>query len=106
MIKNKNNILLIGGLLTAILALSGCSDVKQELGVGRNSPDEFMVVKRAPLTLPPDYTLRPPSDPSEAQPRALSSKSPSLTNRKNLTSHPCLMLCPQASLSSTRDLTR
>jgi len=46
------------------------------------------------------------SDPSEAQPRALSSKSPSLTNRKNLTSHPCLMLCPQASLSSTRDLTR
>ena len=51
-------------LLTAsavVLALSGCGSVKKELGVGRQSPDEFMVVKRAPLTLPPDYDLRPPS---------------------------------------------
>lgn len=45
-----------------VLALSACSSVKKELGVGRNSPDEFMVVKRAPLSLPPDYSLRPPSD--------------------------------------------
>lgn len=44
------------------LSLSACGDVKKELGVGRNSPDEFMVVKRAPLTLPPDYDLRPPAD--------------------------------------------
>lgn len=43
------------------LSLAGCSSVKRELGVGRNSPDEFAVVKRAPLTLPPDYALRPPS---------------------------------------------
>lgn len=46
-------------LMAALLA--GCSSVKQELGMGRNSPDEFMVVKRAPLTLPPDYDLRAPS---------------------------------------------
>ena len=70
MTQNKNNILFMAMLFTAVLALPGCSDVKQELGVGRNSPDEFMVVKRAPLTLPPEYTLRPPSDPSEAQPAA------------------------------------
>lgn len=44
------------------LALSSCSGVKQQLGVGRNSPDEFTVVKRAPLTLPPDYSLRPPDE--------------------------------------------
>ncbi|TAL37176.1 MAG: DUF3035 domain-containing protein, partial [Alphaproteobacteria bacterium] len=44
------------------LSLSACSDVKKELGMGRNSPDEFMVVKRAPLTLPPDYDLRPPAE--------------------------------------------
>jgi len=45
----------------AVLALSGCGNkVKQQLGLGRNSPDEFMVVKRAPLTLPPDYDLRAP----------------------------------------------
>lgn len=46
----------------AVLSLSACSDVKKEMGIGRNSPDEFMVVKRAPLTLPPDYDLRPPME--------------------------------------------
>ena len=50
--------------LAALMALPACTSVKKELGVGRNSPDEFMVVKRAPLTLPPDYDLRPPSDDS------------------------------------------
>jgi hypothetical protein len=47
--------------IAAVLALSACSDMKKELGIGRNSPDEFAVVKRAPLTLPPDYDLRPPA---------------------------------------------
>ena len=70
MVKNKNNLLFTGAVLAAVLALPACSSVKQELGVGRNSPDEFMVVQRAPLTLPPDYTLRPPSDPSDARPGA------------------------------------
>lgn len=41
--------------------LGGCSDVKKQIGMGRSSPDEFMVVKRAPLTMPPDYDLRAPS---------------------------------------------
>ncbi len=27
---------------------------------GSNSPDEFRVVKKAPLVVPPDYSLRPP----------------------------------------------
>jgi hypothetical protein len=52
--------LLIAALILPI-AISGCQNVKRELGVGRNSPDEFLVVKRAPLSLPPEYTLRPPS---------------------------------------------
>jgi hypothetical protein len=47
--------------LIAAIALPACSSVKREIGIGRNSPDEFAVVKRAPLTLPPDYTLRPPA---------------------------------------------
>lgn len=49
-------------LLPLLVLLAACSNVKRELGVGRNSPDEFTVVKRAPLTLPPDFTLRPPAD--------------------------------------------
>ncbi|MDD4617200.1 MAG: DUF3035 domain-containing protein [Alphaproteobacteria bacterium] len=40
--------------------LSACGEVRQELGFGRNVPDEFAVVDRAPLSIPPDYTLRPP----------------------------------------------
>lgn len=55
-------------LLLSVLALGACSDVKEGLGVGRNSPDEFTVVKRAPLTLPPDYALRPPTDPNAPMP--------------------------------------
>lgn len=40
--------------------LAACGNVKQQLGLARNSPDEFTVVQRAPLSMPPDYTLRPP----------------------------------------------
>jgi hypothetical protein len=47
-------------LMALALSLGGCENVKQQLGLGKSSPDEFNVVTRAPLTLPPDYTLRPP----------------------------------------------
>ena len=49
-------------LLTAAAAaaLSACSQAKEQLGLTRSAPDEFAVVKRAPLEMPPDYTLRPP----------------------------------------------
>jgi len=50
-------------LLTALsvtVILSGCGGVSDSLGFGRNPPDEFAVVDRPPLSLPPDYTLRPP----------------------------------------------
>ncbi|MEL6857631.1 MAG: DUF3035 domain-containing protein [Pseudomonadota bacterium] len=50
----KNTALLFS---TALMAstVAGCSS----LG-GSNSPDEFRVVKKAPLVVPPDYNLRPP----------------------------------------------
>jgi Protein of unknown function (DUF3035) len=45
----------------SLLALSGCGgQVRQALGMTKHSPDEFMTVAHAPLTLPPDYSLRPP----------------------------------------------
>lgn len=83
MSKNTVNAVLGVTLVVAALslALSACSSVKRELGVGRNSPDEFMVIKRAPLTVPPDYILRPPaaaaapSLPSETAQTALLGKS-------------------------------
>ncbi len=45
----------------AVLSLSGCGgQVRQALGLTKHSPDEFLTVAHAPLTLPPDYNLRPP----------------------------------------------
>jgi hypothetical protein len=57
-----------------VFALSGCGNqVRQALGLTKRSPDEFQVVAHAPLTLPPDYNLRPPQPgaprPQEGTPR-------------------------------------
>ena len=42
------------------MALTACEGIKKQLGGTKQSPDEFKVVSRAPLTLPPEFTLRPP----------------------------------------------
>lgn len=52
-------------LLVAPLTLSGCTDAKRALGYDKSPPDEFQVVSRAPLALPPDFTLRPPTPGAE-----------------------------------------
>jgi hypothetical protein len=41
-------------------ALSGCDGLDRALGMEKVVPDEFAVVSRAPLAIPPDYALRPP----------------------------------------------
>lgn len=48
--------------LLAVVALSGCEDARKALTQTKAAPDEFEIYTRAPLTLPPDYGLRPPSD--------------------------------------------
>lgn len=55
----KNTLLLLtfGSL---VIALGACSGAKEQLGIAKKAPDEFAVVKRAPLAMPPDYSLRPP----------------------------------------------
>ena len=47
-------------MAAAVLALTACEGIKKQLGNAKQSPDEFKVVSRAPLTLPPEFTLRPP----------------------------------------------
>ncbi len=47
-------------LLLAAGSMAGCGGVGKSLGFGKQSPDEFAVVRNAPLTVPPDFTLRPP----------------------------------------------
>ena len=43
------------------VVLSGCESGRELLGLTKRSPDEFQVVSRAPLSMPPDYNLRPPA---------------------------------------------
>ncbi len=57
----RREVMLRFSLIAAmVLALSACADVKKQLGLTKQSPDEFKVVSQAPLALPPDYSLRPP----------------------------------------------
>jgi hypothetical protein len=57
-------------VLAAASVASGCGGMQRALGSARTSPDEFRVVTQAPLTLPPDYALRPPR-PGETRPQEL-----------------------------------
>lgn len=53
----------------SLTSLSGCAALQ-----GTGTPDEFRVVRKAPLTIPPEYNLRPPapgtSRPQELEPDA------------------------------------
>ncbi len=50
-------------IILAVTALLGaCSGMKKTLGIEKEAPDEFMVMSRAPLSLPPEYNLRPVTD--------------------------------------------
>lgn len=63
-----------GVILVALaIGIGACSNIRGQLGMGKNSPDEFRVVKSAPLVLPPDYTLRPP-DPGAPRPQETSAQ--------------------------------
>lgn len=68
-----NNKMILSAICVAILmTLGGCSN--------KNAPDEYMVLKNAPLSLPPEYHLTPGgpnadldevTDPQEIAKRAL-----------------------------------
>lgn len=58
--------------VTAIGLLGGCSDFRQIVGLDQAAPDEFAVETRAPLTIPPDFDLRPPK-PGAPRPQEASS---------------------------------
>ncbi len=48
---------LAGALL---LSTSACSNVQETLGLTKQPPDEFTVVRKPPLVMPPNFALRPP----------------------------------------------
>ena len=61
---NFSNPRLITPLLlgSSLILLSACSGDKlaRTFGLTRDAPDEYTVTTRAPLSMPPDYNLRPP----------------------------------------------
>ena len=47
-------------VLFAVAGLAGCEGVKEAVGGAKLAPDEFAVMPKAPLIMPPDYNLHPP----------------------------------------------
>ncbi len=66
----KKNIIIMASLAALALPLGGCSGNQEFLGRSRQAPDEFAVYSRAPLSIPPDFSLRPPS-PGGTRPQAV-----------------------------------
>lgn len=60
-------------LLAALLvsSLPACSMLRGALGMSKNPPDEFAIMTKAPLVMPPDFALRPPQ-PGAEQPQVAS----------------------------------
>ena len=63
-------------LIGAVLALGGCNSTPQPLGMTAGSPDESVPVAHAPLTLPPDYNLRPGAPPAQGGTAAEQAQTP------------------------------
>ena len=64
----------VAALLLGAAGLAGCHSASAAFGLAKVTPDEFRVVTKAPLTLPPDYSLRPPA-PGEPRPQELQPES-------------------------------
>ena len=45
--------------LVIVLGATACSDYRRAIGTEKSTPDEFQVVVRPPLSLPPEFTKRP-----------------------------------------------
>lgn len=68
----KNKFIILAYFFGVLSALTGCSN--------KNAPDEYMVLKNAPLSMPPDFHMTPDGptedlneaiDPKEIARRAL-----------------------------------
>jgi hypothetical protein len=72
------NRVIVASALVAAAGLAGCSSAGKALGMGKVTPDEFRVVTKAPLVVPPDFALRPPA-PGEPRPQELQPESAART---------------------------
>lgn len=54
------NAVALSSILVGATVLSGCSSATKALGLKQSAPNEFNIVTKAPLVVPPEYNLRPP----------------------------------------------
>lgn len=57
---STKNILSLTSIGLMALTVSGCGNIKNSLGLEKSAPDEFAVIKRAPLEIPSNLALPPP----------------------------------------------
>lgn len=67
---NRSSILKLAVVGIAVAGLGACQSIREAAGGGKVVPDEFRVVSKAPLVIPPEFNLRPPR-PGEARPLEL-----------------------------------
>jgi len=53
-------ILTLSTLALLGFSVSGCASTSKALGLTREAPNEFNILTKAPLIVPPEYNLRPP----------------------------------------------
>ena len=54
----KTKLILI--LSATLLTLTSCQETREAVGLVNTPPDEFAVIDHPPLSMPPDFDLRPP----------------------------------------------
>ncbi len=60
----------IAVLAAMTVTLAGCESARKVIGRSKDAPDEFVVYERPPLSLPPEFGLRPP-EPGSSRPQAI-----------------------------------
>ena len=55
--KRRLFLMIIG--LFIVFGATACSDYRRAIGTEKSTPDEFQVVVRPPLSLPPEFAIRP-----------------------------------------------
>ena len=65
-------ILLIAMAGYAAFSMTGCEKTKEQFDFSKKAPDEFAVVRRAPLEMPPDFNTIATPKPGAPRPQELS----------------------------------
>ena len=58
--RNLIAIATISGFCLTFSGLAGCASAGKRLGLTKNAPNEFNILTKAPLVVPPEYNLLPP----------------------------------------------